>query len=93
MLSPVIFAIAVALAFGAIWARTRKLGVLVLAGLWLLYAGYEYLMFMRVLCTGECNIRVDLLLIYPALLAATLWQVGRMLWHAIRRKRSTNSGA
>ena len=34
---------------------------------WLGYSLYEYLMYARVLCTGECNIRVDLLLIYPVL--------------------------
>ena len=38
------------------------------AGLaWLLYAVYEMGMRLRWLCTGECNIRVDLLLIYPLL--------------------------
>ena len=31
------------------------------------YCVYEYLMYARVLCSGECNIRVDLLLAYPAL--------------------------
>jgi hypothetical protein len=36
--------------------------------LWLLYAGYEFGMKQRWLCTGECNIRVDLLLFYPLLL-------------------------
>jgi hypothetical protein len=36
--------------------------------LWLLYALYELGMKRRWLCSGECNIRVDLLLIYPALL-------------------------
>jgi hypothetical protein len=39
---------------------------------WLLYAAYETAMRLRWLCTGECNIRVDLLLIYPLLLAATV---------------------
>jgi hypothetical protein len=34
---------------------------------WLLYAAYEMGMRLRWLCTGECNIRVDLLLIYPLL--------------------------
>ncbi len=44
-----------------------------LAGvLWVLYSIYEYLMYIRVLCTGECNIRIDLLLIYPALLVVSL---------------------
>jgi hypothetical protein len=37
------------------------------AVLWALYAGYEFLMKFRLLCSGECNIRVDLLVLYPAL--------------------------
>jgi hypothetical protein len=36
-----------------------------------LYAAYETGMQQRWLCTGECNIRVDLLLIYPILLLAS----------------------
>jgi hypothetical protein len=39
---------------------------------WLLYAAYETAMRLRWLCSGECNIRVDLLLIYPLLLGITL---------------------
>ena len=35
---------------------------------WLLYFVYETGMQLRWLCSGECNIRVDLLLIYPLLL-------------------------
>jgi hypothetical protein len=35
---------------------------------WLLYSVYELGMKRRWLCSGECNIRVDLLVIYPALL-------------------------
>ena len=34
---------------------------------WVLYSLYEYGMHRRWLCSGECNIRVDLLLIYPLL--------------------------
>jgi len=38
------------------------------AGLaWLVYAIYELGMQKRWLCSGECNIRVDLFLIYPVL--------------------------
>jgi hypothetical protein len=37
---------------------------------WLLYAAYEVGMKQRWLCTGECNIRIDLLAIYPLLLLA-----------------------
>ena len=35
---------------------------------WLLYAAYETGMRLRWFCSGECNIRIDLLIIYPALL-------------------------
>jgi formate hydrogenlyase subunit 3/multisubunit Na+/H+ antiporter MnhD subunit len=45
--------------------------VAVAAGVvWLLYALYEFGMKQRWLCSGECNIRIDLLAIYPALLIA-----------------------
>jgi hypothetical protein len=38
------------------------------AGLvWLLYGMYEFGMKQRWLCSGECNIRVDLLVVYPVL--------------------------
>ncbi len=37
-------------------------------GAWLLYSAYEIAIQHRILCSGECNIRADLLLIYPALL-------------------------
>jgi hypothetical protein len=50
------------------WARRRAA---VGAGLaWVLYALYETGMQRRWLCSGECNIRIDLLVIYPALLVA-----------------------
>jgi hypothetical protein len=50
----------------------RRGGAIVVGGLWLLYAAYETGMKQRWLCTGECNIRVDLLLIYPLLLIGSL---------------------
>jgi hypothetical protein len=39
---------------------------------WLLYAVYETGMKQRWWCSGECNIRVDLLLVYPVLLLLTV---------------------
>jgi hypothetical protein len=39
---------------------------------WLVYAGYETGMRLRWFCSGECNIRVDLLLIYPVLLVISV---------------------
>ena len=57
-----------AIGFGILGDRTRRVLPWVAAVLWLLYAGYEEGMRRRILCTGECNIRVDLLLIYPVLI-------------------------
>jgi hypothetical protein len=63
-----------------LWRRGRASAIAALS--WLLYAIYEFLMKARVLCSGECNIRVDLLVIYPFLIvvsAATLIASIRML--------------
>jgi formate hydrogenlyase subunit 3/multisubunit Na+/H+ antiporter MnhD subunit len=48
--------------------RLRRTTIIGVGVAWLLYAAYETAMYQRWLCSGECNIRVDLLLIYPALL-------------------------
>lgn len=64
--------------FSLAWLK-RKILPGVVAGLWASYSYYEYLMHTRVLCTGECNIRIDLLLIYPALLSLTVWAIVRSL--------------
>ena len=55
-------------AFVALFAVSRKLLVLTAAAAWLAYLPYEYAMKLRLLCSGECNIRLDLLVLYPALL-------------------------
>ena len=81
----VIFGMLIAASFRV--TRTRL--VLVTGVLWILYGVYEYLMQIRVLCSGECNIRVDLLLIYPILLIYTIASIvrtGKELWR--RRNRS-----
>ena len=59
----------------ALLALGRRSGrrVAVAAGAtWLLYALYEFGMKQRWLCSGECNIRIDLLAIYPVLLIVLL---------------------
>lgn len=47
------------------WSGSKTAAVAALA--WAGYGVYEYMMHARVLCTGECNIRVDLLALYPLL--------------------------
>jgi hypothetical protein len=63
----------------ALYARARRPSALLVGLAWLGYCGYEYAMKLRLLCTGECNIRVDLLLIYPALLVASAIALVRSL--------------
>ena len=55
-----------------LWTASRRRLVLVAAVAWLLYLPYEYGMKWRVFCSGECNIRVDLLLLYPALVVLSI---------------------
>lgn len=88
---PIALLIAVALAIG--WRVSSRRGLLILAILWAGYAGYEYLMFARILCSGECNIRIDLLLIYPALLGCTLWVLVAAAVRASKRRRNAASDA
>jgi hypothetical protein len=81
-----------AVLFGLLIVACFKLAhshlLLATGSMWIGYGIYEYLMQIHVLCSGECNIRVDLLLIYPVLLTLTLASLVRVtivLWR--RRKR------
>lgn len=58
--------------FLALYAAAKRRIVLAAAIAWFAYLPYEYAMKLRILCSGECNIRVDLLLLYPALLVLSL---------------------
>ncbi len=51
---------------------THRRTAVAVGWLWVLYALYETGMHQRWLCSGECNIRIDLLAIYPVLLIASL---------------------
>lgn len=56
-----------------ILARLRSSRFALVTGLvWIAYTLYEAGMYARILCSGECNIRIDLLLIYPILAMLTV---------------------
>jgi hypothetical protein len=55
-----------------LFARCGRRIVLVAAIAWLAYIPYELAMKLRLLCSGECNIRIDLLLLYPTLTCLSL---------------------
>jgi hypothetical protein len=76
---------AVAAGFLLLYAALRRRGdgthaasrwPLAAAGAWLAYAAWEWLILAR---TPEANIRVDLLVIYPALAVVTLWALFRSI--------------
>jgi len=58
--------------FVSFYLKLKRWPILLAAILWAAYTVYEYLMHTRVLCSGECNIRVDLLVIYPLLLVLSI---------------------
>ena len=66
----------------------RRRVVFVAALTWLAYAIYEYAMHRRWLCTGECDIRVDLLLLYPGLILLSII-AGVSTIRAIVQRRTT----
>ncbi|MEK7188144.1 MAG: hypothetical protein AAB691_04860 [Patescibacteria group bacterium] len=59
------------------WSRMKLIGAT--AFLWALYAFYETLNLMRITCSGECNIRIDLILMYPILLLMTISSLGAII--------------
>jgi hypothetical protein len=67
-----LLALAPAMLFLGLFAVTRRRLALAAGLLWLAYVPYEYGMKLRILCSGECNIRVDLLMVYPALIGLSL---------------------
>jgi len=73
--------------FAWMYFRYRRRVVLVAALAWLTYFPYEQAMKLRILCSGECNIRVDLLLLYPLLALVSLWAV---VAYARRDRRATD---
>jgi hypothetical protein len=73
----------VAICFAIGWFHTRGVTPVIAAALWLAYPPYEYWYQSR--CTGECNIRVDLVLIAPVLLVVSIL-AGISLVH--RRKKT-----
>jgi hypothetical protein len=58
--------------FATLYFRCRRPIILIAMLAWLAYFPYELAMKLRILCSGECNIRVDLLLLYPLLMLSSV---------------------
>ena len=79
-----------AVLFAVLYMLSKVRLTLVASIIWLVYTAYEYGMYFRILCSGECNIRIDLLLIYPALLTLTVVAAIKGFL-AIKRRGKMNS--
>lgn len=71
-----VFVAAAAACYFAVTALRRpRPGVIVAAIVWLLYAVYEYFVANGTLCDAKCNIRVDLILVWPLVWIASLFGI------------------
>lgn len=84
MLPFIIIGIIAAIGCAVLWSYSRGRIVLITGGAWVAYALYET--WVQRTCTGECNIRVDLLLIYPLLLVLSLLSLFFAIRRYVRRK-------
>jgi hypothetical protein len=73
--------------FSVLYRLSRRKLVASAGFVWLLYGAYEYGMHARILCSGECNIRVDLLLLYPILLIVSITAATVGILGVVRQKR------
>ncbi|HSC48543.1 MAG TPA: hypothetical protein VLG68_10705 [Gammaproteobacteria bacterium] len=77
--------------FLGLYAWCRRKPVLVAASAWALYLPYEWSMKLRLLCSGECDIRIDLLALYPLLAILSLIALIAASWFLVKRLRSAAS--
>ncbi|MBY0492817.1 MAG: hypothetical protein K2Y23_01260 [Cyanobacteria bacterium] len=63
-----------------------RYGVMCVGLLWFFYGMYEHN--VQATCTGECNIRFDLVLIYPVLGLATLGSIVSLMLSDKSKRRS-----
>src|ERR1044072_1274327 len=75
------------LLFGLFYIAVRHRFLVITAAVGVAYAVYEYTLYRRWLCSGECDIRVDLLLIYPVLLLLSVAALVLLVVSLVRRRR------
>jgi hypothetical protein len=74
-------------AFAGLYLLSRSRTVLAAALAWLVYVAWELTIKLRWTCSGDCDIRVDLLLLYPVLLALSALAIVRAGVSLVRRTR------
>lgn len=75
-----VFGLFCALVMGAIFLWRGMPAAAAAAVLWLVYALYELLQFVRLVCNGDCGIGIDLLFVWPLLLLVSVFAF-RQSWN------------
>jgi hypothetical protein len=79
-------ALGIAVVGAALWAflpGAASMGTATLS--WFACAAYEFAVAGRMLCSGDCNIRVDLLALWPALTVVTVVAAAKYALASARR--------
>jgi hypothetical protein len=67
-----VLALVPAVVFWILFAISKSRPVMMAGLVWLGYFAYEFGMKLRILCSGDCNVRIDLILVYPLLFFVSL---------------------
>lgn len=86
----ILLALAALLLFVVVKLYTRGYIVRTAAGLWLAFIPYE--LWIRAHCTGDCNIRVDLVLLLPVLLVVTVAASVSLVRAQWRKRKAARAG-
>ena len=89
MLTFLLIGLAFAVLFAIWWLYSRDLIVRAAILLWMAFVPYE--IWVRANCPGECNIRGDLVLLLPPLLAVSLAAMTSVVHKALRKRKADPS--
>ena len=81
--------LAIAALFVVAWLYTRGVVVLVAIVLWAIFPLYNYWILNN--CSGDCNIRIDLLLIAPILLIVSVLALVSVIRRAWKQRRRSET--
>jgi hypothetical protein len=90
MLTLLLIVLAFVLLLATAWLYSRGIIVQAAVLLWLGFVPYE--LWFRANCTGECNIRVDLVVILPVLLLISLAAIASVVQRILRKRKASRAG-
>ncbi len=90
MLTLLLIALALTQLFATAWLYSRGIIVQAAVLLWIGFVPYE--IWYRANCTGECNIRADLVLLLPVLLVVSLAAMVSVVHRVLRKRKASRAG-